>query len=559
MHRRCCSKLVDAKAKPWHDDWMCLIPLRIVCGGRPMTKQHDVIIIGGGHNGLVAATTLAKGGLKVLVLEGKESLGGAAVTREFAPGFKVSGVAHILHALHPRIVADLGLKLETQAIGTSVLLPEGKGIDITADAAATAASIGKVSAADAAAWPVVTARLTKLAAALGSFLTRTPPSPAINANDFQTKLALAGFALQLRLLGKKDMLELTRILTMNVFDLANDFFESDAIKGLLSLDATLGVYLGPRSPNTVFNLLYRLSSYGKHGMGGLTLPKGGMGAVAAELERVARAAGVEIRTGAAVERILIEQETATGVVLKGGEELRAGLVASSADPQTTLLKLVEPGNLDTEFMKRIRHLRMNGCVAKVHLALDGLPEGLKGRAGRMVWAPKIDYVERAFDCAKYGRVSDKPALEMVIPSLADPSLAPAGKHVASILYQYAPYKLRSTTPDEARSQVLSRTLDTLDLLAPGLRARVVGSEVLTPHDLERDFGLAGGQWHQGEVTLDQMFFLRPAGQYQQYRMPIPGLWLCGAGAHPGGNVSGAAGANAAREILKSLKQKRAAA
>jgi phytoene dehydrogenase-like protein len=523
-----------------------------------MTKQYDVAIIGAGHNGLVAATYLAKAGQKVVVLEASDRVGGAAVTREFAPGFKVSGVAHILHALHPRIVSDLGLKVASQAIGTSVLLPDGKTIEITGDAAATATSIRPVSAADAEAWPRVMARLTKLASALGSFLTRTPPSPAISANDFQTKLALAMFALQLRMLGKKDMLELTRILTMNVFDLANDFFESDAIKGLLALDATLGVYLGPRSPNTVFNLLYRLSSYGKHGMGGLYLPKGGMGAVAAALESVARAAGVEIRTGAPVDHILIERETATGVMLRSGEEVRAPLVASSADPQTTLLKLVQPGNLDTEFMKRIRHLRMNGCVAKVHLALDGLPDAWKTRTGRMVLAPKVDHVERAFDCAKYGRVADKPALEIVIPSLTDPGLAPAGKHVASILFQYAPYKLRTTTLEEARRQVLERTIDALDLLAPGLRPRILGSEVLTPHDLESQFGLAGGQWHQGEVTLDQMFFLRPAGQYQQYRMPIPGLWLCGAGAHPGGNISGAAGANAAREILKSLRLRRAA-
>jgi phytoene dehydrogenase-like protein len=345
---------------------------------------------------------------------------------------------------------------------------------------------------------------------------------------------------------------------MNVFDLANDFFESDAIKGLLSFDATLGVYLGPRSPNTVFNLLYRLSSYGKHGMGGLYLPKGGMGSVAAALEKAARAAGVEIRIQSPVDHVLIEQESATGVVLRGGEEVRAPIVASSADPQTTLLKLVQPGNLDTEFMKRIRHLRMNGCVAKVHLALDGLPDAWKSRTGRMVLAPKIDYVERAFDCAKYGRVADKPALEIVIPTLTDPGLAPGGKHVASILFQYAPYKLRTTTPEEARRQVLERTIDALDVVAPGLRTRIAGSEVLTPHDLESQFGLAGGQWHQGEVTLDQMFFLRPAGQYQQYKMPIPGLWLCGAGAHPGGNVSGAAGANAAREILKSLRLRRAA-
>jgi phytoene dehydrogenase-like protein len=526
-------------------------------------KQYDVAVIGAGHNGLVAATYLAKAGLKVVVLEANAQVGGAAVTREFVPGFRVSGVAHILHALHPRVVADLaldghGLQDMAQPIGTSVLLPEGRSIEIGGDAAKTAASIGAISQADAEAWPRVMARLVKIANSLGGFLSRTPPSPAIGANDLQTKIALAMFALQLRMLGKKDMLELTRILTMNVADLANDYFESDAIKGLLSFDATLGVYLGPRSPNTVFNLLYRLSSYGKHGMGGLFLPKGGMGAVAAALEKAARAAGVEIRTQSPVDHILIEKDVAAGVVLRGGEEVRAELVASSADPQNTMLKLVRPGNLDTEFSKRIRHLRMNGCVAKVHLALDGLPDAWKVKSGRMILAPKIDYVERAFDCAKYGRVSDKPALEVVIPSLTDAELAPSGKHVASILYQYAPYKLRETPVDQARAEVLDRSIDALDVLAPGLRTRIVGAEVLLPQDLEREFGLSGGQWHQGEVTLDQMFFLRPAGQYQQYRMPIPGLWLCGAGAHPGGNVSGAAGMNAAREILKARKQRRAA-
>ncbi len=525
---------------------------------------YDVAIIGAGHNGLVTATYLAKAGLKVVVLEANDRPGGAAATREFAPGFKTSAVAHLLHALHPRVVADLGLNAHglagaTREIGTSLLLGEAKTVTLGRDAAATSASIARVSAADAEAYPRVMARLTRLAGALGAFLTRTPPNPALSSNDFQAKLALGMFALQLRMLGKKDMLELSRILTMNVADLANDHFESDAIKGLLSFEATLGVYLGPRSPNTVFNLLYRLSSLSKHGMGGLFLPQGGMGRVVDALVKAAQAAGVEIRTGAAVARILIEKEIAVGVALASGAEIRAPIVASSADPQRTLLKLITPGQLDTQFQQRIRHLRMNGCVGKVHLALDGLPDAWRDTAARMIVAPKTDYVERAFDCAKYGRVSDHPALEVVIPTLGDPGLAPAGKHVASVLYQYAPYKLRETPPDVARAQMLERALATLEAVAPGLRSRVIASEALTPHDLESQFGLSGGQWHQGEVTLDQMFFLRPAGQFQQYRMPVPGLWLCGAGAHPGGNVSGAVGANAAREILKDLKARRAAA
>jgi phytoene dehydrogenase-like protein len=523
-----------------------------------VSAAADVLVIGAGHNGLVIAAYLAKAGLKVTVLEAAERAGGAAATREFAPGFKASGVAHLLHAFHPGVAKDLGLKLASFArpMGTTALGPEGRRIDITSDAAATAASIARISPADGAAYGPMMARLTRLAGALGGYLNQTPPSPLPSANSLRANLSLGLFALELRRLGKRDFLELTRILTMNVADLGQDFFEGDLVKGLLAFDATLGLFLGPRSPNTVFSLLYRLAGFGKHGMGGLHLPMGGMGALTDALAQAAMRAGAVIRTGSPVERILVEKETAVGVVLAGGEEIRAPVVASSADPQRTLLKLLEPGLLDVQFAKRIRHLRMNGCVAKLHLALDGLPESWVGVAGRIVLAPASDHVERAFDGAKYGGVSEKPALEVVIPTLADPSLAPAGKHVASIMAQYAPYRLRETTNAEARAQILERSLDLLAQGAPDLRRRIIATEALTPQDLEAQYGLTGGQWHHGEVTLDQMFFLRPAPRYQQYRMPLPGLWLCGAGAHPGGNVSGLPGANAAREILKQLKASR---
>lgn len=522
------------------------------------TNQTDALIIGAGHNGLVTAAYLAKAGLKVTVLEAAPQVGGAAVTREFAPGYRVSGVAHLLHGLSPKVARDLdlarhGLDLNAKRVNTRLMLPGGGGFEVGPDAAASAASIAAISKADAAAYGPVMARLVKLADALAGYALQTPPRPDLAQMDWREKLNLGLFALSLRRLGKKDMLELTRILTINVADLANDHFESDPVKALLCFEGSLGVFLGPRSPSTVFNLLYRLSNLGANGQGGFLLPKGGMGSVTRALATAAKAAGVTIRTGAAVDHILIENDIAAGVVLSTGEELRAPRVVSAVDPQRTALQLIGARNLDTQFVTRIRHLRMNGCAAKIHLALDGLPPALANAGGRVVVAAKPDDIERAYDCAKYGRVSDKPALELVIPSLGDPSLAQAGKHVASIVAQYAPYNLKGVTQHEARQQIYARSLAVLEEVAPGLSQRVVASETLTPHDLESQFGLTGGQWHHGEITLDQVLLQRPAAQWQQYRMPVPGVYLCGAGAHPGGNISGAPGYNAAREILKDVK------
>jgi phytoene dehydrogenase-like protein len=331
------------------------------------------------------------------------------------------------------------------------------------------------------------------------------------------------------------------------------------VKALLCFEGSLGVFLGPRSPSTVFNLLYRLSTLGANGQGGFVLPKGGMGTVTKALAAATQAAGATIRIGAAVDHILIENDVAAGVVLTDGEVLRAGRVASSADPQRTALQLINPRNLDTQFVSHIRHLRMNGCAAKLHLALDGLPPALADARGRVVVAAKPNDIERAYDCAKYGRVSDRPVLELTIPSLSDPSLAPAGKHVVSIVSQYCPHRLKGTSVIEARKQVFERSLAVLEEVAPGVSQRVTASETLTPHDLEAQFGFSGGQWHHGEITLDQVLLLRPVAQSQQYRMPVPGVYLCGAGAHPGGNVTGAPGYNAAREILKDAKAENAGA
>jgi len=520
-----------------------------------MTPAYDAIVIGGGHNGLTAAAYLGKAGLRTLVLEAAEGFGGAAVTREFAPGVRVSAVAHLLHGLHPRIVADLqlerhGLTYAARGIATAALLPGAQRLDIGGDAASTRASLNQFSARDADAYPKVMARLIRQASALGVMLARTPPRPDLAANDWQGKIGLGLLALHMRRLGRKDMLELTRILAMNSADLANDYFESDALKGLLAFESVFGLFLGPRSPSTVYNLLYRLAGFSRHGLGSLHLPAGGMGSVTAALAAACRAFKVKLRSNASVARILMVGDCARGVILENGEEIGASIVLSSADPAHSLLTLVGPEHLDTNFAQRMRHLRMNGCSAKIHLALDGLPESWRSGPARMIVAPSSDYVERAYDDAKYGRVSAAPALEIVIPTLRDDSLAPAGSHVVSIMAQFSPYKLRGTSPDQARQQILDRTLAVLAAHAPDLPKRISATEVLTPHDLESQFRLTGGQWHHGEITLDQVFLLRPAGGYQQYRSPVPGLWFCGAGAHPGGHVTGLPGANAAREALR---------
>jgi phytoene dehydrogenase-like protein len=521
------------------------------------SASYDAIVIGGGHNGLVCAAYLGRAGLKTLVLEASDRLGGAAATHEFHPGFRVSSVAHLLHLLHPRIVAELelhrhGLAYAATDLPTTALLPDRSRLTLSADDATTRAALARFSTRDAETLPAFTARFNRMAAALGRFLLKTPPR--ISAPTWQDRRTLIEFALSLRRLGRHDMRELTRIIGMNAADLLDDNFESDALKGIFALDSVLGGFLGPKSPNSVFNLLYRAAGNVAGRQNGLVLPRGGMGAVVDALAGAARAAGVEIRTAAAVAHVRIEGDHATGVALDSGEEIAAGMVLSGVDPRRTVLDLVGPAQFDTGFLRRVRGIHMNGCAAKIHLALDGLPEAWRDDpamvGGRLVFAPDIDFVERAFDDAKYGGVSQAPALEVTIPSVWDPGLATEGRHVLSIIAQFAPYQLRGIGADEARAQIGARVLETLGALAPDLPGRVIAQEVLIPQDLEHRFRLTGGHWHHGEMSLDQVFLLRPVGGFQRYRTPVAGLYFCGAGAHPGGGVSGAPGANAAREALK---------
>jgi phytoene dehydrogenase-like protein len=340
---------------------------------------------------------------------------------------------------------------------------------------------------------------------------------------------------------------------MNIHDELDERFESPLLKGAISLDAVLGTHLGPRSPNTIMTYLYRLA--GDHGRVGT--PQGGMGSVSEELAHAARDAGVTIRTGMPVKRIVIENGRATGVETVGGERFDSYLVVSNADPKRTVMDLVGARHVETGFTRRIQHLRSKGNAAKLHLALDGLPtiEGLskKDFAERIVIAPDEHYVERAFNPAKYGEYSTQPVVEITFPSFRDDSLAPTSKHVLSAVVQYAPYALKDGWNDAAKDAFKQVVISTIAKYAPDIEERITASELLTPADIEREFHITGGHWHHGELTLDQFLFVRPVSGAAQYRMPVDGVYLCGAGAHPGGGVSGAAGRNAARAILRREK------
>ncbi len=516
-----------------------------------MSDSYDSIVIGAGHNGLVCAATLARAGRKVLVLEAGDQVGGGAVTREFAPGYKVSACAHILHHLHPKVIKDLrlkkhGLKLASKDLPTVALGADGRHLTLNGNKAS-----GSVTDSDRATFAPWRKQMLKFAKHLQPLLATVPPRLGSGDRADFRKLARLGWAI--RSLGREDMREFLRIAGMNVADLLEDAFEDDLLRGAIAFDAVLGTHFGPRSPGTVLTLLYRLAGRGGGAAGALTLPEGGMGAVSTALAGAAQAAGAEIRIGRPVARVLVRDDRAVGVVCADGEEIAARNVISNADPRRTFMDLLGAEHLDTGFVSRVRNIRMRGDAAKVHLALDGLPAftGLEASdlKERLIIAPDVDYVERAFNPAKYGELSPEPVMEITIPSLHDPSLAPAGKHVLSAVVQYAPYGLKGGW--EAGREAFARTvLDVLGRYAPDLESKILASEVLTPFDIERQFGMTGGHWHHGELALDQMLMLRPVPGAAQYGTPLAGLYLCGAGAHPGGGVMGAAGLNAASQVIQ---------
>ena len=517
-----------------------------------MNGHFDAIVIGAGHNGLTCAAYLTRAGRRVAVLEAGAQVGGAAVSAEFHPGYTVSSCAHILHLLHPRVARDLslarhGLKLSTSDMATIALHEDGRHITLSSDAAATAASIAVHSEADSTAHAEFRRRMIRFAAVLQPALGKTPPRLG---GDWRDKAGLARLAWDVRRLGREEMREFMRIIGMNVADLLEEVFESELLQGAYACDAVLGARLGPRSPNSVLTLFYRLAGETGGVRGALGHAEGGMGAVTRALAGAASRA--EIRTGAAVERIIVDDDRAVGVELASGERLFGGCVISAANPRATFLDMVGTEHLDTGFVRRVRAIRMRGVAAKLNLALDGLPgfSGLDAAAlgARLLIAPSITYVENAFDHCKYGEFSAEPAMEITIPSVHDESLAPAGKHVLSAIVQFAPYDLKAGW-DTAREAFADRAVEVMTRYAPDLAGRIVVRQVITPLDLERDFRMPGGHWHHGELAPDQMFMLRPVPGHAQYRTPLAGLYLCGAGSHPGGGVMGAAGRNAAREVI----------
>ncbi|MEQ1952170.1 NAD(P)/FAD-dependent oxidoreductase [Mesorhizobium sp. CN2-181] len=514
--------------------------------------SFDCIVIGGGHNGLVAAAYLAKAGRKVLVLEAETETGGAGRSHEFAQGFRVS-MAHLLNRLHPETVKTLDLESHgltfspTRQVPSVALSASGDPLILTG---AYGEKLEGASPDAARQWAEVRAQLFRYAGILKPLLARRPP--ALGGMALAETAAFAMTGLSLKRLGQEDMRDFLRVLLMNVADFVDEVLSDDRLKGLLAFDAVLGSHLGPRSPTSLLGLYYRLAGEIGGAPGGQLQPAGGMGAVMDALRSAAEEAGVVIRTGSAVARILVENGRAAGVALDDGEEIRAATVVSAANPRTTFIDLVGPHHLDTGFVRRVQNVRMKGDAAKLHLALDRAPEflglPLDHRRGRLVIAPSTNYVENAFNPAKYGEFSPDPAMEMTLPSLDDPSLAPAGGCVLSATVQYAPYALKEGW-ESGKPKFLEAILSVLERHAPGIRKTVLHSELLTPPDIEKKYRLPGGHWHHGELQADQMLMSRPVFGAESYGTPIAGLFLAGSGSHPGGGISGVPGMNAAKRIL----------
>ena len=523
-------------------------------------SPEPIVIVGAGHNGLTAAFYLARAGLKPVVLERRPVVGGAAITEELAPGFRCPTLAHAIGPLRPSVARDMQLASRVEFVRPDprlvTLSPDGHALVFSTDVARTTDAIRAFSSADADAYPDFCATFARLGAFLSEILDSTPPSLDGPAMGELWDLLKTGR--RFRALGRQDEFRLLRWMPMPAADLVGESFSSDLLQASIAARGIFGVSQGPWSAGTGAALLLNAALDPAPG-GSSVQVKGGPGALTQAMADAARQAGADIRTNTGVSRVMVQDGRAIGVVLEDGKEIRAKAVISNADPRRTLLGLVDPIELDPTFLTRMRNYRSRGTSAKINVALSALPTftGVTNPPdlkGRLQIGHSIDYLEHAFDASKYGEIADEPYLDITFPSLHDPSLAPAGAHVMSVYMQFAPYALANGRRWEDAAVDLGRTvMRTLAGYAPGIEALVVHQQIITPLDLERTYGMTGGHVLHGEPALDQLYTMRPVLGWAQYRTPIKHLYLCGAGTHPGGGVTGGSGYNAAREIARDLK------
>jgi len=521
-----------------------------------MAKQYDVIVIGGGHNGLTNAAYLARAGKKVLVLERRHVLGGAAVTEEVFPGFKFSVCSYVVSLLRPEIIRDLDLPRHGLEIlpldGTFTPMPSGD------DHGKTRREIARHSRLDAEAYEEFGKAMQAMCRFVKPILSMVPPDPTtLNPRDL-TKLLFLGRRFQG--LASEDKYNQVQLMTMSAVDFLDQWFETDVLKATMSASGIIGTFLGVRSPGTAYVLLHHYMGEIDGAFRSWGFARGGTGAISNAIGEAAKEAGAEIRTQAGIAKIIVKGGKAKGVVLANGDEVHADVISSSVDPRLTFTRFIDQEHLSGEFLEEVNRYKYRGSSGKVNMAIDALPDFkcLPGPGahlrGAISISPSVEYMEKAYDDAKYGNFSRRPYIDMVIPSLTDPSVAPPGKHVLSCFVQYAPYKLRpGLNWDEQKEAFGDNVVNTIAEYAPNLKNIILHKQVLTPLDLEREFGLSEGNIFQGELSLEQLFFLRPVPGWAQFRTPIKNLYMCGSATHPGGGIMGAPGRLAALEILKDAK------
>jgi phytoene dehydrogenase-like protein len=522
--------------------------------------RYDAIVIGGGHNGLTCAAYLARAGKKVVVLERRHVLGGTAVTEEIFPGFKFSVCSYVVSLLRPEIIRELDLPQHGMELlpldGTFTPMPNGDYLWRVNDHYKTRREIARHSRLDAEAYDEYGRAMIEMGRFAKPILAMTPPDPT--SLDPRGLLELLSIGKRFRAMRFHDRVNQVQLLTMSAVDFLDQWFETDVLKATMSASGIIGTFLGVRSPGTAYVLLHHYMGEIDGAFRSWGLSRGGTGSVSNAIASAARVFGAEIRTEAAVARIVTKNGKATGVALANGDELSADVVVSSVDPRNTFERFLDAKQLPDDFRESVRRYKYRGSSGKVNLALDALPSftcrpgpGPHLR-GAVSISPGVDYMEQAYDDAKYGRFSRRPYVDIVIPSLTDPSVAPPGKHVMSCFVQYAPYHLREGAWDEQRDAFGDTVIDTVSEYAPNLKSLILYRQVLTPLDLEREWGLSEGNIFQGELTLEQLFFLRPVPGWAQYTTPIDRLYMCGSATHPGGGIMGAPGRNAARRVLKEL-------